>query len=70
VLDKETKVSKGVGYVTFETLAIKEEAEKCLQDGKAILNGRTLRVSWAGQKVRTLTLNGEIMLTELLTAIA
>lgn len=57
VLDKETKVSKGVGYVTF---AIKEEAEKCVQDGKVILNGRTLRVSWAGQKVRTLTLNGEI----------
>ena len=58
VLDKETKVSKGVGYVTF---AIKEDAGKCVQDGKVILNGRTLRVSWAGQKVRTLTLlNGEI----------
>ena len=58
VLDKEAKVSKGVGYVTF---AIKEDAEKCVQDGKVTLNGRTLRVSWAGQKVRTLTLfNGEI----------
>lgn len=57
MLDKETKVSKGVGFVTF---AIKEDAEKCVEDGKVILNGRTLRVSWAGQKVRTLTLNGEI----------
>jgi len=58
VLDKETKVSKGVGYVTF---AIKEDAGKCVQDGKVVLNGRTLRVSWAEQKVCTLTLfNGEI----------
>jgi nucleolar protein 4 len=53
VLDKETKISKGVGYVTF---AIKEDAGKCVQDGNVMLNGRTLRVSWAGQKVRTLTL--------------
>jgi RNA recognition motif-containing protein len=58
VLDKETKVSKGVGYVTF---AIKEDAGKCVQDGKVVLNGRTLRVAWAEQKVRSIPLlNGEI----------
>lgn len=65
VLDKETKVSKGVGYVTF---AMKDDAEKCVQDGKMILNGRTLRVSWAGHKVRTLT--EKIMFAELWNTLA
>jgi RNA recognition motif-containing protein len=49
VLEKETKVSKGVGYVTF---AMKEDAAACVEKGKVEMNGRNLRVSWAGAKVR------------------
>jgi nucleolar protein 4 len=52
VLEKETKVSKGVGYVTF---AMKEDAAACVEKGKVEMNGRNLRVSWAGAKVRLYT---------------
>lgn len=51
VLEHSTGVSKGVGYVSF---AIREDAQTAYDtistDGMA-LNGRKLRVEWAGPKV-------------------
>ncbi|QRW07102.1 RNA recognition motif protein [Ceratobasidium sp. AG-Ba] len=48
VLDKETKVSKGVAYVSF---AIKEDAEMAMGIEKPLeLDGRVLRLQWAGRK--------------------
>lgn len=47
VLEKETKVSKGVGYVTF---AMREDATQCVANGTVDMNGRALRVDWAGAK--------------------
>ncbi|KZV91655.1 hypothetical protein EXIGLDRAFT_675838 [Exidia glandulosa HHB12029] len=48
VTDKETKVSKGVGYVSF---AIREDAQRALDDPAALqLDGRTLRLQWPSQK--------------------
>lgn len=47
VLEKETKVSKGVGYVTF---SLREDAEQCVEKGSVEMNGRMLRVSWAAAK--------------------
>jgi len=51
VLEKETKISKGVGYVTF---AMREDAAQCIENGEVDMNGRTLRVTWAGVKVRVI----------------
>jgi nucleolar protein 4 len=48
VLEKETKVSKGVGVVVF---AMREDAIQCVEKGTMDMNGRTLRVDWAGAKV-------------------
>ena len=52
VTEQGTGVSKGVGYVTF---AIREDATTAIdqisKEGIA-LNGRGLRVQWAGSKVR------------------
>ena len=51
VLDKESKVSKGVGLVGF---AMKEDAETAfsvVESGQIKLDGRVLRAEWAG-KVR------------------
>ncbi|CAE6468051.1 unnamed protein product [Rhizoctonia solani] len=48
VLDKETKVSKGVAYVSF---AIKEDASMVLESEKSFeLDGRVLRLQWADKK--------------------
>ncbi|CAE6494033.1 unnamed protein product [Rhizoctonia solani] len=48
VLDKETKASKGVAYVSF---AIKEDASMVLQSEKPFeLDGRVLRLQWADKK--------------------
>ncbi|CAE6457134.1 unnamed protein product [Rhizoctonia solani] len=48
VLDKETKVSKGVAYVSF---AIKEDASMALESEKPFeLDGRILRLQWADKK--------------------
>jgi len=56
VLEHETGVSKGVGYVSF---AIHEDAKAAFDsistEGIA-LNGRKLRVEWAENKVRFLSL--------------
>ena len=53
VLEHGTGVSKGVGYVSF---AIREDAamaiDKISKEG-ITLDGRHLRVQWAGSKVRT-----------------
>ena len=53
VLEHGTGVSKGVGYVSF---AIREDAamaiDKISKEG-ITLDGRSLRVQWAGSKVRT-----------------
>jgi nucleolar protein 4 len=49
VLEKETKVSKGVGYVTF---AMREDASQCVEKGSVEMNRRILRVTWADAKVR------------------
>ena len=53
VTEHGTGVSKGVGYVTF---AIREDATMAIdqisKEGIA-LDGRSLRVQWAGSKVRT-----------------
>ncbi|EJD40752.1 hypothetical protein AURDEDRAFT_127483 [Auricularia subglabra TFB-10046 SS5] len=46
VQDKETKISKGVGYVSF---AIREDAERAMTDTYD-MDGRTLRVQWPSQK--------------------
>lgn len=56
VLDQDLGTSKGVGYVTF---AIREDAQlavdKVGEAGEGIaLDGRKLRVDWAGIKVRLL----------------
>lgn len=49
VLDKETKVSKGVAYVSF---AIKEDAELAMKNESPLeLDGRVLRLQWADKKV-------------------
>ena len=52
VLEHGTGISKGVGYVTF---AIREDAtmalDKISKEG-ITLDGRSLRVQWAGSKVR------------------
>jgi nucleolar protein 4 len=49
VLDKETKASKGVAYVSF---AIKEDASLVLESEKPFeLDGRILRLQWADKKV-------------------
>ena len=52
VLDHESGASKGVGYVSF---AIREDAamaiDKISKEG-ITLDGRSLRVQWAGSKVR------------------
>lgn len=48
VLEKDTKISKGVGYVVF---AMREDAVQCVEKGTMDMNGRTLRVDWAGAKV-------------------
>ncbi|KAG8702976.1 RNA recognition motif-containing protein [Ceratobasidium sp. 395] len=48
VLDKETKVSKGVAYVSF---AIKEDAEMAMGREEPLeLDGRVLRLQWADRK--------------------
>ncbi|KAG8749426.1 RNA recognition motif-containing protein, partial [Ceratobasidium sp. 423] len=48
VLDKETKASKGVAYVSF---AIKEDALMALQGERPFeLDGRVLRLQWADKK--------------------
>ncbi|CAE6530454.1 unnamed protein product, partial [Rhizoctonia solani] len=48
VLDKETKASKGVAYVSF---AIKEDASMALENEKPFeLDGRILRLQWADKK--------------------
>ncbi|KAG8715855.1 RNA recognition motif-containing protein [Ceratobasidium sp. 395] len=48
VLDKETKVSKGVAYVSF---AIKEDAEMAMGREEPLeLDGRALRLQWADRK--------------------
>ncbi|KAG9123801.1 RNA recognition motif-containing protein [Ceratobasidium sp. 392] len=48
VLDKETKASKGVAYVSF---AIKEDAEMAMGNEKPLeLDGRVLRLQWADRK--------------------
>ncbi|GAB1521077.1 RNA recognition motif-containing protein [Rhizoctonia solani] len=48
VLDKETKASKGVAYVSF---AIKEDASLALESEKPFeLDGRILRLQWADKK--------------------
>ncbi|KAG9085736.1 RNA recognition motif-containing protein [Ceratobasidium sp. UAMH 11750] len=48
VLDKETKASKGVAYVSF---AIKEDAEMAMGSDKPLeLDGRALRLQWADRK--------------------
>ncbi|CCO31543.1 putative RNA-binding protein C4F6,14 [Rhizoctonia solani AG-1 IB] len=48
VLDKETKASKGVAYVSF---AIKEDASLVLESEKPFeLDGRILRLQWADKK--------------------
>ncbi|KAJ1304999.1 hypothetical protein OPQ81_000042 [Rhizoctonia solani] len=48
VLDKETKASKGVAYVSF---AIKEDALMALESEKPFeLDGRVLRLQWADKK--------------------
>ncbi|CAE6349255.1 unnamed protein product [Rhizoctonia solani] len=48
VLDKETKTSKGVAYVSF---AIKEDASLALESEKPFeLDGRILRLQWADKK--------------------
>jgi len=49
VLEKETKVSKGGGYVTF---AMREDAAQCVEKGNVEMNRRNLRVTWADAKVR------------------
>lgn len=54
VLDQDTSTSKGVGYVSF---AIRDDAQlavnKVSEGGEGIaLDGRSLRVQWAGAKVR------------------
>ena len=52
VLDHESQSSKGVGYVSF---AIREDAQAAhdtVNGGEGIvLDGRKLRVDWAGTKV-------------------
>ena len=55
VLEHGTGNSKGVGYVSF---SIREDAQlahdKVNESGEGILlDGRRLRVQWAGSKVRT-----------------
>ncbi|KAG8780759.1 RNA recognition motif-containing protein [Serendipita sp. 398] len=47
VLEKESKVSKGVGYVTF---AMQEDAQACVERQTIDMNGRALRIGWAGLK--------------------
>ncbi|KAG8742153.1 RNA recognition motif-containing protein [Ceratobasidium sp. 414] len=48
VLDKETKASKGVAYVSF---AIKEDAEMAMGGDKPLeLDGRVLGLQWADRK--------------------
>ncbi|KAH7338464.1 hypothetical protein B0J17DRAFT_695265 [Rhizoctonia solani] len=48
VLDKETKASKGVAYVSF---AIKEDASMVIESEKPFeLDGRVLRLQWADKK--------------------
>jgi len=52
VLDKETRKSKGVGYVSF---AIREDAAMAveqIQKNGIVLNKRSLRVQVADSKVR------------------
>lgn len=54
VLEHGTGTSKGVGYVSF---AIREDAQlaydKVNESGEGIsIDGRELRVQWAGSKVR------------------
>ena len=53
VLDHDKGSSKGVGYVTF---AIREDAQLAydnVNSGEGLaLDGRKLRVDWAGSKVR------------------
>ena len=54
VLEQGTGTSKGVGYVSF---AIREDAQlavnKAAEGGSELaLDGRSLRVQWAGSKVR------------------
>lgn len=52
VLDQESKVSKGVGYVAF---SVKEDAQMAYdqiqKEGLKLVN-RALRVQWADNKVR------------------
>jgi len=48
VQDKETKASKGVGYVSF---AIKEDAQRAFEQSDLQLDSRKLRVQWPSQKV-------------------
>ncbi|KAH7099952.1 hypothetical protein BKA62DRAFT_268558 [Auriculariales sp. MPI-PUGE-AT-0066] len=47
VQDKETKISKGVGYVSF---AIREDAQRVFDQQDLQLNGRKLRIQWPSQK--------------------
>jgi nucleolar protein 4 len=59
VLDHDSGVSKGVGYVSF---AIREDAKMAydqIEKEGLVLVGRKLRVEWADHKVRIL-LNPEI----------
>jgi RNA recognition motif-containing protein len=54
VLDKETKVSKGVAYVAF---AIKEDAELAMKNETPLeVDGRVLRLQWADRKVSIVAL--------------
>ena len=58
VLDSASGTSKGVGYVSF---AIREDAQAAydtVNGGSGLLlDGRKLRVDWAGSKVRIHTTN-------------
>jgi nucleolar protein 4 len=57
VLEQGTGISKGVGYVSF---AIKQDAQMAFEKiGKEplVLNGRKIRVQWAGKKVRVVPMN-------------
>ncbi|KZO97711.1 hypothetical protein CALVIDRAFT_512877 [Calocera viscosa TUFC12733] len=49
VLDRETKASKGVGYVSF---AVKEDAERLVEElkGGVEVLGRKVRVQWPGSR--------------------
>lgn len=51
IVDPVTRVSKGFGFIKFES---KEESEKALQEmnGRPIM-GRPVKMNYASQRVRT-----------------